>query len=84
MADNKGKNGLDHEDYVVARESFELAGKLDYFLAHFYEKHVGNVSHMKDNQRKIWNKAIALMDTIGEIKSGDGVLYKAGGYCKKQ
>ena len=81
---NKGKIGLDHEQFENTRDSYEANDNLDYFLAHFYEKHVGNVSHMNDNQRKIWNEAISLMGTIGEIKSDDGVLYKAGGYCKKQ
>jgi hypothetical protein len=80
---NKGKNGLDHSEFKMTRESFKVAGKLDYFEAHFYEKNVGNVTHMSDNQRVIWDKAIAMMDTIGEIKDTKGQVYKASGYCKK-
>mgnify|MGYP003154054320 CR=1 FL=1 len=80
---NKGKNGLDHSEYTSTKEAFKVAGKIKYFEAHFYEKNVGNVTHMKDNQRKIWDEAIALMDTIGEVKDSKGQVYKASGYCKK-
>ena len=83
IVSNKGKNGLNHEEFVTTRESFKAVGKLSYFEAHFYEKNAGNVTHMTDNQRKIWDKSMALLDTIGEVKDSKGQLYKASGYCKK-